>query len=240
MKKKRRLKFKNIIILGLFIGLGFYFYKNYIEINYPSYEVIKEDTSNDYEGIGKEKTKNEDGYTSTFTTNSPYKKTYIEYKQNGNASWSNNTYWGGVMKDTGCGITSLAIVLSGYGFDFTPEDLRKRYYPVMDYNTLGDELSLTYGINNSDFYYDSLHLSNEMILEHLKSNRPIIVCLSSNLGKNRWTTTSHYMVLLASNNNKVYVSNPNGLEDTSKSSGWYDIDEITPYLVKALYVEDYD
>ena len=56
------------------------------------------------------------------------------------------------MKDTGCGITSLAIVLSGYGFDFTPEDLRKKYYPVMDYNTLGDELSLTYGINNSNFY----------------------------------------------------------------------------------------
>ena len=54
------------------------------------------------------------------------------------------------------------------------------------------------------------------------------------------TTTSHYMVLLASNNNKVYVSNPNGLEDTSKSSGWYDIDEITPYLVKALYVEDFN
>ena len=27
MKKKRRLKFKNIIILGLFIGLGFYFYE---------------------------------------------------------------------------------------------------------------------------------------------------------------------------------------------------------------------
>ena len=195
MKKKRRLKFKNIIILGLFIGLGFYFYENYIEINYPSYEVIKEDTSNDYEGLGKEKTKNEDGYFSAFTTNSPYKKTYIEYKQNGNASWSNNTYWGGVMKDTGCGITSLAIVLSGYGFDFTPEDLRKKYYPVMDYNTLGDELSLTYGINNSNFYYDSLHLSNEEILKHLKSNRPIIVCLSSNLGKNRWTTTSHYMVL---------------------------------------------
>ena len=55
MKKKRRLKFKNIIILGLFIGLGFYFYENYIEINYPSYEVIKEDTSNDYEGTRKRK-----------------------------------------------------------------------------------------------------------------------------------------------------------------------------------------
>ena len=240
MKKKRKLKFKNIIILGLFIGLGFYLYENYIEINYPSYEIIKEDKNKNYEGTGKQNTKNEDGYFSTFTTDSPYEKTYIEYKQNGNAPWSNNTYWGGLMKDTGCGITSLAIILSGYGFDFTPEDLRKRYYPVMDYNTLGDELSITYGIDNSDFYYDSLHLSNEEILEHLKSNRPIIVCLSSNLGKNRWTTTSHYMVLLAANDNKVYVSNPNGLDDTSKSSGWYEIDEITPYLVKALYIEDYN
>jgi len=25
----------------------------------------------------------------------------------------------------------------------------------------------------------------------------------------------------------------------SKSSGWYDINEITPYLAKALYIESY-
>ena len=48
------------------------------------------------------------------------------------------------------------------------------------------------------------------------------------------------MVLLASDNNgKVYVSNPNGLENTEKSSGWYDFDEVTPFIAKALYIEDY-
>lgn len=30
-----------------------------------------------------------------------------------------------------------------------------------------------------------------------------------------------------------------GLENDSKSSGWYDINEITPYLAKALFVESY-
>ena len=52
---------------------------------------------------------------------------------------------------------------------------------------------------------------------------------------------SHYMVLLATDGNeKVYVSNPNGGKNDYKSSGWYDISEITPYVAKALYIEDYE
>ena len=48
------------------------------------------------------------------------------------------------------------------------------------------------------------------------------------------------MVLLAADDyDMVYVSNPNGLENDSKSSGWYNISEITPYLAKALYFETY-
>ena len=31
-----------------------------------------------------------------------------------------------------------------------------------------------------------------------------------------------------------------GLKNDSKSSGWYNIDEITPYLAKALYIEAYE
>lgn len=57
---------------------------------------------------------------------------------------------------------------------------------------------------------------------------------------NRWTTSSHYMVLLATDDNDmVYVSNPNGEENNSKSSGWYKFEEITPYIAKALYIENY-
>ena len=83
-------------------------------------------------------------------------------------------------------------------------------------------------------------MSNASIIKHLQSNRPIIICVWNNPTDNRWTTASHYMVLLAADdNNMVYVSNPNGLKNDSKSSGWYDINEITPFIAKACYIEDY-
>lgn len=31
-----------------------------------------------------------------------------------------------------------------------------------------------------------------------------------------------------------------GGENDSKSSGWYDINEVTPYIAKALYIESYN
>ena len=205
------------------------------------YKVIKLDENPNYLGIGQEKVKNQDGYFTTFTTEDNYKKTYKEYKQNGNSSWANNEYWNGSMAENGCGITVMSILLSGYGKNYTPEDLREKYYPVMNYEKMSSELSDTFGIKNSDFYFDSEHLSDKSIIEHLQSNRPIIVCVWNNPSNNRWTTASHYMLLLAADNNDmVYVSNPNGLENSSKSSGWYDIGEITPYIAKALYIEDYE
>ena len=253
---KRKLNKKRIIIFILFIILIIYFYfklvnnisifsdisqnMNIFNLSNNN-KIIKKDTNKNYPGIGQEKVKNKDGYFTTFTTEDNYKKTYIEYKQNGNSSWSNKEYWGGTMAKNGCGITVMSIILSGYGKDYTPEDLREMYYPVMDYEKLSSELSSTFGIKNSDFYYDSEHLSDESIIKHLQTNRPIIICVWNNPTNNRWTTASHYMVLLAAdNNNMVYVSNPNGLENDSKSSGWYNIDEIKPYIAKALYIEDYE
>ena len=253
-RKKKKLNIKKIVIFIIFLICIFYLIKksnfnlsnNIITSNIQSnndnsgYEIIKQDNNSNYNGIGQEKVKNKDGYLTTFTTEEDYKKTYKEYKQNGNSSWSNKEYWGSTMAENGCGITVMSIILSGYGIDYTPDDLRKKYYPVMDYEDFSSELSSTFGIKNSDFYYDTVHLSNDKIIEHLQTNRPIIVCVWNNPSDNRWTTASHYMALLATDgNDMVYVSNPNGLENDSKSSGWYDIDEVTPYLAKALYIEDY-
>lgn len=103
----------------------------------------------------------------------------------------------------------MSIILSGYGKNYTPEDLRKKYYPVMDYENFSYELENTFGIENSDFYYDSEHLSEESIIEHLKANNPVIVCVWNNPNNNRWTSASHYMALLAVCDDLVYVSNPN-------------------------------
>ena len=69
------------------------------------------------------------------------KKIYKEYKQNVDASWSEHSYWGGTMTENGCGITAIATILSGYNKNYTPESLRKKYYPVLDNNTISEELS---------------------------------------------------------------------------------------------------
>ena len=248
--KKKKLNKKRLILSLLILFFIIYLYVNYNNStlenssldfgNISGYDVIKKDNNPNYAGTGQEKVKHKDGYFTTFTTCGDNQKTYIEYKQNGDSSWSNNTYWGDTMAENGCGITVMSIILSGYNTDYTPEDLRQKYYPVMDYEQMPSELSSTFGIKNSGFYYDSEHLSNTSIEEHLLTNRPIIVCVWNQPHDNRWTTASHYMALLASDGNgMVYVSNPNGLEKDSKSSGWYDINEITPYLAKAIYIEKY-
>lgn len=256
--KKRKIKFEKIFLLLVFIIVILYFYIKNIgtDIKSPQladisnehnivqlpqkYEIIKQDYNDKYSGIGQKTVENKDGYFSTFTTETTNEKTYKEYKQNGDYSWSNNDYWSGTMADNGCGITALSIILSGYKKDYTPENLREKYYPVLASDKISKELSNTFGIKNSDFYYDTVHLSNEYIEKHLKTNRPILICVWNKPTENRFTTTSHYMVLLASDGDgMVYLSNPNGLENDYKSSGWYDIDEISPYIAKALYIESY-
>lgn len=143
------------------------------------------------------------------------------------------------METDGCGITALSVILSGYtDLKYTPEDLRKKFYPVLDPNKISGTLENTYGIKNTNFVYDNVRISNGNIQEHLKTNRPVLICVWDKPKKNRWTEISHYMVLLAADNNDmVYVSNPNGAENSSKSSGWYNINEVTPYIAKALFIE---
>lgn len=201
------------------------------------YKDIKMDTNENYSGVGQEKISGE-GYFSKFTTVDANKKIYTEYKQN-LEPWKDNEYWNGNMEDYGCGITAMSIVLSGYGQNLTPEDLREKYYPRLDYTKLSKELK-SYGVDNTDFYFDAKSLSSESIIEHLKTNRPIIVCIWNKPEENRFTSKSHYMVLLAAtDDDKVYISNPNGEENNYRSSGWYYIDEILPYLAKAMYITSY-
>ncbi|MCI8636432.1 MAG: hypothetical protein HFJ36_00955 [Clostridia bacterium] len=248
--KKKRIIILLIIILGIYLFFRntsfsdiFYNFNRFISnvTNTSEYKTIKQDTNNNYSGIGKEKVNDKDGYFNTFTTIESHQKTYIEYKQNGTSSWSNKQYWGGTMAENGCGITSLATILSGYNHKYTPETLRQKYYPVLDYDKLSKELFNTFNIKNTDFYYDSVHLSKERLKEHLETNRPVLICVWNQPHDNRWTTSSHYMVLLATDDrDMVYISNPNGGKNDSKSSGWYNFKEITPYIAKALYIESYN
>lgn len=246
-RKKKKLKLRRIILLCI-LGFLFWFYINYhyIFTTYFSnfgepYKTITLSQNTDYAGVGQKECQNQDGYFTTFTTEKNHEKTYLEYKQNGTASWRDNSYWGGTMEENGCGITALSVILSGYQKNFTPEDLRKKYNPVLNAEEISTELSKTFGIKNSDFYYDKTHLSKQNLVQHLQTNRPILICVWNQPHENRWTEKSHYMVLLATDGDKkVYISNPNGGKNDSKSSGWYAINEITDYLAKALYIESYE
>ena len=154
-KHKKKLNIKKIILLIILIIFITILVKNIIftdnsleildKLSFTTtdngYKIIKQDKNSNYSGEGQEKVPNKDGYYTTFTTDGKYKKTYIEYKQNGNASWANNTYWNDSMEKSGCGITAMAIILSGYGKKVTPEDLRNKYYPVIDYESLNTEFA---------------------------------------------------------------------------------------------------
>ena len=179
-----------------------------------------------------------DGYTTTFTTQESNPKTYKEYKQNQNTPWANEPYWGGTMSLNGCGITSIAIIASGYNIELTPEDLRKEYYPHLEAEKMYTVLN-ELGLKCEDFWFTPIYLNEEYMLEWLNTNRPILICVD-NSKENIWTEASHYMVLLATNEkNEVYLSNPNGEDNTSKASGWYNINEILPYTT-ALFIENYN
>ena len=226
MKKRKILKIL-IICFSVYI-IYFYFSNNIVVDN------IGKCSNSLYEGTGQVKVKNKDGYSTIFVTKENRK--FIEYKQNGDASWSQNEYWSGTMEENGCGITALSIILSGYGIEYTQEDLRQKYKPHLNGNDISKALKNDFGIENSDFYYASIYFSKNYIMNKLEEGNIILVCVWDK-PNDVWTKKSHYMVLLASDGeDKIYVSNPNGT-NKENPSGWYETNKILPYIAKALFIE---
>lgn len=220
-KTKRKLHITLLIFLLLFLLCGFYFGNKFF-----SKDTLVTNSNNvnsintNYAGIGQKSVFGKDGYATTFTTLDG--KTYKEYRQDGNSSWAERYYWGGTMAENGCGITCLATLASGYGMNYTPEDLRKKYAPSKKDHLSGElmsyELQHYFHLDNSDFHYADSYFQKDYIFDWLKDDKPILICVW-NKPNSRWTTSSHYMLLLATDNiSKVYVSNPNGEINTSKMS----------------------
>lgn len=235
MKRKKKFRIKYIFLFILILIGAFYFSKHF----FTQYTLQPRATNNNYSGIGQKTVTGKDGYTTTFTTADG--KVYREYKQNGDSSWANRSYWSGTMSENGCGITCLATLASGYGMKFTPEDLRIKYAPNKDDHLSGTRISTElknyFHLDNSDFCYSSQYLEKDYIFSWLKEDKPILICVWDKPDA-KWTTSSHYLLLLATDNiSKVYVSNPNGKNGTSRMSGWYDYKDVFPYIAKALFIE---
>lgn len=230
LRKRRKRKLLKFIIVILMLIVSFNIYKNRT--------IYGENTNPKYKGIGQKQVKNKDGYATIFITDEENKKEYIEYKQGKGASWKDNSYWGGTMEENGCGITSLSIIASGYGSSVTPEDLRQKYEPHLEGEDIPKELRNTFNIECTDFIFSSALYNKKKVIEHLETNRPILICVWNKPDK-RWTEKSHYMVLLATDGeDKVYVSNPNGYEKET-FSGWYRASDVLPYVAKALFIESF-
>lgn len=102
---KKIIKILILILISYFLIKHFFIdsnSNNIISNIIKNPNVIAISYNENYNGIGQEAVKNKEGYFTTFTTEEKNKKTYKEYKQNGNGSWTNNQYWGGTMSENGC------------------------------------------------------------------------------------------------------------------------------------------
>lgn len=119
-RKKKKFSIKWIIFLLIFLLCGFFWLNRY----FLKYTLVATSSNIHYSGIGQKNISGEDGYFTTFTTTNG--KTYKEYKQNGNSSWSERYYWGGTMAQNGCGITCIATLASRIWYELYARGFTKK------------------------------------------------------------------------------------------------------------------
>lgn len=167
-----------------------------------------------FDGTGGE------GYRGTYTTADG--KTYVEYLQYA-GPWEGKYFMGGTMHNSGCSITSVAVILSGYGIDVNPDDIRTKYPNGVNL----EELIESYGLNCE--VKTASHTSTREILDHLNSGNPVMI----NAG-GYWTSSSgHYFPVLESlGGDQVYVSNVG----SGTKTGAYSIDKVFESNKKVLFI----
>lgn len=159
-----------------------------------------------------------EGYRGEYTTGSG--KTFVEYLQYTGPWWS-NYYMGGTMKNSGCSVTSVAVILSGYGIDRNPEDIR-RINP--------DGISIVGVLRSFGLTCrEDQNATAEEILQHLNTGNPVII----NAGNGYWSNGSgHYFAVLEANGDQVYVSNVG----SSTKTGWMDVNKVLLQNKKVIFI----
>lgn len=159
-------------------------------------------------------------------------KTFTEYKQN-QGPWASMPYGSdGTVKSQGCSITSLAIMTSGYGYDYTPAKWAgKSLISMSGQASQYARGSTRISIGEEKHANKTVASTNKKdIQDHLKTGDVVIIHVlgSKNGYDNPYTSNQHWMVLLDINDSEdeVYVSNP----WLGKSNGWANIDEVLKSL----------
>ncbi len=122
------------------------------------------------------------------TLNSSDGRTYILYQQN-KEPWSNSPYWGGTIKSSGCGPTSLSIIASGYGKNETPKTIadyiKNNKGNITSYITLSETITEKLKLKCKVYYEENKDNDEdyiEIIKENLKAKRPCVI------SEVRWNT----------------------------------------------------
>ncbi len=136
-------------------------------------------------------------------------KRYKDYKQY-EGSYSGDSYWGGTIASDGCGLTSCAIVLSGYGVDVDPGDVCERMKSeIANYTNSGNLSSLLtkYGISNERKSYVNFSDILNDIRNNLQAGRPVLVGINGT-SDGTYSSGGHWMVILGESDGHIITANP--------------------------------
>lgn len=146
-----------------------------------------------------------DGYSSITTVGDKQYRNYKQYE----GSYSENHYWDGNIASDGCGPSSVAIVLSGYGLDYNPGDVVDMFHN----NGHDESTSFSYltevlnqkGISTEEYYCSGGSSEDlERIKKNFEQNRPIIV-----------NAPGHYLAYLGEDSDGNLI-----ISDPGRADGW--------------------
>lgn len=159
-----------------------------------------------------------DGWSSVTEVKYPNGVTrkYRNYKQ-GMGSYSGNHYWDGTIASDACGPSSIAIILSGYGYDVDPGgvvDIMHNEFGTDasdSFEKLRQPLKYVSGIEAEDHWSTGSSEDVSRIRESFANARPVVV-----------NAPGHYIVLLGEDTNgKLIVSDPaNKFYHSEGGQGW--------------------
>lgn len=166
---------------------------------------------------------NGDGYTAIYVSNTG--KQFKEYKQY-EGSYKDTLYmpYGESISSIGCSITSISIVLTGYGNNVNPGSLAGHNYLANHFTEYGVQCS-------------SGAATSDNITEHLKNGKPVVVEISGTLkagGASKYYGQHFIAVLDINSSGEVYVSDPG----STTTNGWANVEDIVGISKSALYAEN--
>ena len=143
-----------------------------------------------------------DGYTTTITVNGITYKNYKQYI----GSYSGSPYWGGTISNSGCGPTSCAIILSGYGIDMLPLEVISTAGLTMTSIATMEQALNSCGVPSKGKMISSRDTAVSEIREAVSQGKPILISVD---GQGRYSPGSHIMTILGINRDgKVIIGNP--------------------------------